>query len=724
MSIFYSAITYAISVVGALAGCLLVHRLTDSAIWGVFPESYRVRELSIYFVNALPVFMASFIILATLERVAFKVRRLGFPRLLILGLLAVPLSVAVNASLFPWSAPSTVMLTVFAILFVSIYAVFCHLVSLVTVQYRSFPHAPAVRQPLIAIVSVAALFVVGLGGMSKVGVINEQETFRPPPWPTPAEYIYTPAAAGLPGPQIDLLALEELPPSTFGGRQFQFVRVLDLDQDGFTDVAFKDSNGRISTVRNRNGVLEFDEELSRNIDTREVGNFSFADFNSDGMLDVIFDQPNLPAPIGLGSVAQGSVYWNFSPHKGAFGHLKLGVAEGPWTDVTDRIFPGGTPTVALKSEPILVFDANGDGLLDFMWAGYPRPRDTMQKLYIQSSDGSFTDRIDDLLDHLPPGIYPEGSDVGDIDGDGDIDFFGYGFLYLNDGGRYRQVCGDAMPGFFCDAVTRNEEGASFVDMDSDGKLDVVMSYHGAGNGIPKYNLQFFRGGQGNNGIPVRDPRFGNAFYGAHYYLRAKDFDFNGKREIIVWNESRIITLHGATWVDLLPAIAGGLKGLTPISWIDIDEDGDWDVLATINFGKRNFLLRNGLDPKRYVKISALGPGGVKNQPGATFRITLPGGRKLTESYRPDGGYIGVTDPRIVFPLEPDFVYQMNVCFPSLKTVPKTPASPPDVHFEVTGSKGNCVDYEFSVSDQVERLDLSVVASREGARFSTSPSRKQ
>jgi hypothetical protein len=347
----------------------------------------------------------------------------------------------------------------------------------------------------------------------------------------------------------------------------------------------------------------------------------------------------------------------------------------------------------------------------------------MNRLYVQQVDGTFVDELDTLLDHSPKEIYPEGIDVGDIDGDGDIDFFGFGFLYLNEGGRYRQVCGAAMPGVFCDAVTRNEEGVSFTDMDGDGKLDMVMSFHGAGSDIPKYYLQFFRGGLENNGIPVRDPAFDRAFYGAHYYLRAKDFDFDGKREIILWFEGRILTLHGPTWTDLMPALAGSLKGFSPISWIDIDEDGDWDILATVDSGRKNYLLRNNLNPKRYIKISAQGPGGIENQPGATFKITLPGGRKLTETYRPNGGYNGVTDPRIVFPIQPGFAYKMNVCFPSLKTAPQTPPNPPGVRFEITGTKGNCVDYDFFVSDKIKRLDLAVIAGKEGARFKTTSSKE-
>ena len=101
-------------------------------------------------------------------------------------------------------------------------------------------------------------------------------------------------------------------------------------------------------------------------------------------------------------------------------------------------------------------------------------------------------------------------------------------------------------------------------------------------------------------------------------------------------------------------------------------------------------------------------------------MTLPDGRRLVQSYRPIGGYQGVTDPRIVFPLEAGFGYRMNVCFPSLGSAPEAPAAQPGVLFEIVGVKGTCVDYAFSVSAEVGRLDLALIAGKEGAVIKTTP----
>ena len=61
---------------------------------------------------------------------------------------------------------------------------------------------------------------------------------------------------------------------------------------------------------------------------------------------------------------------------------------------------------------------------------------------------------------------------------------------------------------------------------------------------------------------------------------------------------------------------------------------------------------------------------------------------------------------------------MNVCFPSLLTPPETPSPTAEVHFEIVAVNGNCVDYVFSISDEIGRLDLALIAGKEGAYIKT------
>ena len=445
-----SVLIHGFSALTALAGLAVVHRLSDKAIWGVFSSSYRVRELSLYFFNVIPLYVLAFLLLAVAERGLFKSRALSFWRLLTLGLLAVPLSMALHAPLFPWSAQSAAMLTLFAAFYVSAYAALCGVGTMVSEEIKSFPAAPSIRRPLILFLSVGVIFAGGLRLASEAGIIDQQETLKPGPWPSPPEYVFKPSPAtgalssdtAIRPPRIDLLTIEELPESTLDGLRWNFLNVLDINGDGFMDVVFQDRQKRIAIAVNRGGKLTYDEKLSRDIESGPVADFAFADLDGDGWLDLVASRPTVLSR--LKGDAFYNIFWNFLNPEGGGGFIKRGRAAGPWEDVTESLFPDGPPRVILKSEPVFFFDANGDGLLDILWSGYPRPWERMNRLYIQRPDGTFADELDRRLDQLPEEIYPEGSDVADIDGDGDIDFFGYGYLYLNEGGRYRQVCGAEM----------------------------------------------------------------------------------------------------------------------------------------------------------------------------------------------------------------------------------------------------------------------------------------
>ncbi len=46
--------------------------------------------------------------------------------------------------------------------------------------------------------------------------------------------------------------------------------------------------------------------------------------------------------------------------------------------------------------------------------------------------------------------------------------------------------------------------------------------------------------------------------------------------------------------------------------------------------------------------------------------------------------------------------------------PETPSTPAGVRLDILGITGNCVDYGFAVAGPVTRVDLKLVAGREGA----------
>jgi hypothetical protein len=127
----------------------------------------------------------------------------------------------------------------------------------------------------------------------------------------------------------------------------------------------------------------------------------------------------------------------------------------------------------------LDYDSDGDqDLLFISGSAWPHnaPADTASSLtlYANDGDGAFTDVTDEAGLHVP-GLYGFGPAVGDIDNDGDSDFFiaclGVNHLFRNDGGTFTEIS----------AVSRTmgsprawSSSAGFFDYDNDGLLDLFV----------------------------------------------------------------------------------------------------------------------------------------------------------------------------------------------------------------------------------------------------------
>lgn len=161
------------------------------------------------------------------------------------------------------------------------------------------------------------------------------------------------------------------------------------------------------------------------------------------------------------------------------------VAAPRFVEITDEVGLGGTnrelPAGSLQLPEIMgpgvaLFDADGDGDLDLLVAGYPLPADRgttePHRLFRQEDDGRFVE-VTESAGIGDPG-FGQGLAVGDFDGDGDADVYlanyGADALYRNRGdGSFENVTaaaglGDA--GWSC--------AATFVDYDRDQDLDLFV----------------------------------------------------------------------------------------------------------------------------------------------------------------------------------------------------------------------------------------------------------
>ncbi len=183
-------------------------------------------------------------------------------------------------------------------------------------------------------------------------------------------------------------------------------------------------------------------------------------------------------------------------------------------------------------------DLDGDGDIDAMLDG---PR-----VFLNDGKGHFTDVT---ATHVPPGLGSNGGVLGDMDDDGDPDYFGTGLvdvLLENDGkGHFKDVTAtsgiDDTQQHTCEGKSGAQhvptEASAWLDVDNDGLLDLYQ-----GNFICW-----------TEGIPSRDKLWHN----------------EGGGKFTDWSAS-----HG---LDKAQGKGWASRGVAPA---DYDGDGDVDVLVT------------------------------------------------------------------------------------------------------------------------------------------------
>ncbi|WP_427911453.1 FG-GAP repeat domain-containing protein [Ramlibacter sp. MMS24-I3-19] len=197
---------------------------------------------------------------------------------------------------------------------------------------------------------------------------------------------------------------------------------------------------------------------------------AWADFRRAGVLDyfraeLTYDTAKPPAD----ATPSRFEFWKHNPN-------------GTWTDETATLLPKGSAG-CVHPRKVLVADFNGDGRPDLFvgCTGYdapPFPGET-SKVVLSQADGTYA-----ISDASPRIAYTHGSSAADINGDGKIDIIATdsnsperAYVLVNDGTGHFAV---EAPGRLPTAVTTSNGGwysLELVDVDGDGKLDLVMGGH-------------------------------------------------------------------------------------------------------------------------------------------------------------------------------------------------------------------------------------------------------
>jgi flagellin len=226
----------------------------------------------------------------------------------------------------------------------------------------------------------------------------------------------------------------------------------DFNGDGLNDIASISQNDNNFSVFINQGSGTFAPRVSYTIPNTgtniNLESISLADFNNDGVLDIItasFDANTVNISFGRGDgTFNNAVSYN------------QGVSNNPRT--------------------VLVGDFNNDGYIDFI-----SPTSNANNIFLNNGDGTFRQGTS----FAPNGSAPQSGTVSDLNGDGidDITLFYVGSntvaTFLGNGdGTFRVASSIANP---------NAESGAYADLNNDGVLELIATTSNGGSRVQILN---------------------------------------------------------------------------------------------------------------------------------------------------------------------------------------------------------------------------------------------
>jgi hypothetical protein len=334
----------------------------------------------------------------------------------------------------------------------------------------------------------------------------------------------------------------------------------DYDNDGDLDILIAGLSAEFGVIsriyRNDSGSFTDTGVLLQGVG---LGSLAWGDYDNDGDLDILLTGYT-------GSEAKAKIYRN---------------DQGSFIDTH-------APIQSVYFSSVAWGDYDNDGDLDILLTG-STGSERISRIY-QNNNGTFTDINAGLT-----GVSSGSIDWGDYDNDGDLDILLSGeFLYQemttkiynNQGGLFSEI-DVRLPG-----ITAGS--AVWVDYDSDGDLDILLTGSCNEEGYPPSITRIYRNDSGSF-FDI------NAGLQSLYNSSADwgDYDNDGDLDIL------LIGCHGLGHVSMIyrndsDIFIGNNVGLHNVHmgsavWGDYDNDGDLDILLTgenTNFVGASRIYRN------------------------------------------------------------------------------------------------------------------------------------
>ena len=389
----------------------------------------------------------------------------------------------------------------------------------------------------------------------------------------------------------------------------------DIDNDGDLDLYVLNFGKNQMLLNNGDGTFK---DIT---DTSNTGGFSwsssatFIDYDKDGFLDlyvVNYVEYNIKNLMECKSYDGSLDYCSPQGYVPSFDKLYHNNGKGIFTDASSR---SGIKSEALPGLGVVSADFNNDGWIDLYVANDGREN----VLWINDKKGGFrnmamTSGVAVNMTGLAEASM--GVDAGDFDNDGDVDLFmthlkrQTNTLYVNNGKGWFADSGVKL-GLGSTSFSSTGFGTIWIDYNNDGMLDLFSA----------------------NGAVIKEPK--QMKQGLKYPLEQVNQ---------IWQNIGKSKYKEMTKEQDASFLKSGVS--RGVSYGDIDNDGDLDLVVTNNSGSPQILINHNDSNNNWIGLKLIRKELKREDYSAKIEVDL-GSTKIYRQLKVDGSYASAHDSRVL-----------------------------------------------------------------------------